>query len=279
MAIILSLLAAIAYGAGDFAGGLVSKRNVVLRVVVLSQLIGIVPLIVAFAALNEASATPTDLLWGAGAGVGGSTGVILLYRGLAIGRMSIVAPITAVETAALPVIFGLVTGERPSTVAMIGVGVAVAAVALLSSAPDRGEVADGRASGLPEALGAGFAFAVFFIMLDGAGDDSGMWPALSMRITSLLLVAVVVIVTRTTLRPTPGTTFGIALAGILSVAADVSFLLSTRHGLLSVVAVITSLYPAVTVVLARAILKERLLQIQVVGLALGAIAVTLIATG
>jgi drug/metabolite transporter (DMT)-like permease len=191
--------------------------------------------------------------------------------------MSVVAPITSVEAAAVPVMFGLLSGERPSGWAIIGVVVALLAVALVSSSahttPTEGT------SGIPEAIGAGAAFGVFFIVLDQAGDAAGMWPILSMRATSLVLIAVAVLVTRTSLRPAAGTFVGIVVSGILDVAANVLYLLSTQHGLLSLVAVITSMYPAATVILARFVLKERLTKNQLVGLGLAAAGVTLIAIG
>jgi drug/metabolite transporter (DMT)-like permease len=191
--------------------------------------------------------------------------------------MSVVAPITSVEAAAVPVIFGLFIGERPTPLALIGVVVALLAVVLVSSAAETSEA--GAKTGIPEAVGAGFAFGVFFIALDQAGDGAGMWPILSMRGTSLVLVAVAMLMTRTSLRPAAGTMAGIAISGVLDVAANVLYLLSTQHGLLSLVAVITSMYPAATVILARFVLHERLTKAQLVGLGLAAAGVTLIATG
>lgn len=277
MAIVLSLLAALTYGAADYVGGFVSKRNAVLRVVLISQLFGTVPLLLVFPLVNDGVASSQALWWGCAAGVAGGAGVILLYRGLARGRMSVVAPITSVEAAVVPVLFGLFTGERPGTWSLIGVVVALFAVAMVSSSAET--AADKKASGIPEAIGAGLAFGIFFIVLDQAGDGAGMWPILSMRGTSLVLVAIGVFATKTKLTPAPGTLWGIALSGMLDVAANVLYLLSTHHGLLSVVAVITSMYPAATVLLARLLLNERLTKNQLFGLALAAVGVTLIALG
>lgn len=277
MAIVLSLLAALSYGAADFVGGFVTKRNEVLRVVLISQLFGSLPLVLVFPLLNTGTFSASALWWGSAAGVAGGMGVILLYRGLAVGRMSVVAPITSVEAAVVPVLFGLFIGERPGSLALLGVGVAILAVALVSSSA--ATALGAGTSGIPEAVGAGMAFGVFFILLDRAGDAAGMWPILSMRATSLILVAVAMLATRTRLAPAPGTLWVIALSGILDVAANVLYLLSTQHGLLSLVAVITSMYPAATVVLARLILNERLTKTQLVGLGMAAAGVTLIATG
>jgi drug/metabolite transporter (DMT)-like permease len=280
MAIILSLFAALTYGAADFIGGLMTKRNEVFRVVLLSQLLGAIPLLLVFPLLNDGSFARDVLLWGVGAGLTGGGGVVLLYRGLAIGRMSVVAPITAVEAAAVPVLFGLASGERLSLGALIGVVLALVAVWFISTLKeDVGGEAEPRRSGIVEALGAGFSFGAFFVLLDGVGDDSGMWPLLVMRSTSIALIALGLLVARVDLRPARGTWTGIAAAGTLDVAANVFYLLSTREGLLTIVAVITSMYPAMTVLLARVYLKERFSNIQTIGLAIAVVAITLIATG
>lgn len=277
MALVLSLLAALSYGAADYVGGFVSKRNAVFRVVFMSQLFGTVPLLLIFPLLNDGAFSSDALTWGTIAGVAGGAGVVLLYRGLARGRMSVVAPITSVEAATIPVLFGLFSGERPGVWSLGGIAVALFAVSLVSSSAETGEAKG--ASGIPEAIGAGFAFGVFFIVLDRAGNDAGMWPIMAMRATSLVLVAIAMIVTRTSLRPASGTMGGIALSGVLDVAANVLYLLATQRGLLSLVAVITSMYPAATVVLARFLLHERLTRDQMFGLALAAVGVTLIALG
>lgn len=280
MAIILSIAAALTYGAADFIGGLMTKRNDVFRVVLLSQVLGALPLLVVFPLLNDGDFSTEVLLWGAGAGITGGGGVVLLYRGLAIGRMSVVAPITAVEAAMVPVLFGLANGERPSALALVGIALALVAVAFISRVPEdvSGET-EPRRSGIVEALGAGLAFGAFFIFLDGVGDDSGMWPLLVMRATSIVLATVGVIAAGVSLRPTSGTFVGIAAAGTFDVGANIFYLLSTREGLLTIVAVVTSMYPAMTVLLARLHLKERFTRVQTVGLFLAGAAITLIATG
>ena len=280
MAIILSLAAALTYGAADFIGGLVTKRNDVFRVVLLSQLLGAIPLLLVFPVLNDGNMSRDVLVWGAGAGITGGGGVVLLYRGLAIGRMSVVAPITAVLAAAVPVLFGLTRGERPGAMALAGVGIALVAVAFISSVKeDIGGEAEPRRAGVFEAVGAGFAFGAFFILLDGVGDDSGMWPLLIMRSSSIVLVTIGVLASRIELRPAPGSWLSIATAGTFDVAANIFYLLSTREGLLTIVAVVTSMYPAMTVLLARLYLKERFTSAQTAGLALAGAAIVLIAAG
>ena len=284
MAIVLSLLAAVTYGAADFVGGFVTKRVNVLVVVFLSQAMGTVPFLLSFPLLNDAPYTRDALLWGAAAGIGGGAGVILLYAGLAAGRMSIVAPITAVEAACVPVLVGLATGEDPGGLALIGVVVAIVAVALISSSADApGSSEASRRGRLPAgvlaAMGAGIGFGAFFIFLDLAGDGTGMWPLVGSRAASLSLAGVALLLTMRRVPVDRRALPGIATAGALDFGANIFYLLATRHGLLSLVAVITSMYPASTVLLARVVLKERLLGPQIAGIALAGAGVVLIAAG
>lgn len=285
MAIVLSLLAAATYGAADFVGGYISKRVHVLAVVFLSQSFGTIPFLIAFPLVNDAGFRGAALGWGAAAGIGGATGVILLYAGLAAGRMSVVAPITAIEAACVPVIFGLLTGERPGAVALMGIVVAVVAVGLISAAPEPdldpgASTPRGRLpAGVLHALGAGAAFGAFFIFLDRAGDHAGLWPLVGARIASLSMAGIAIALSIRTLRVARDTAPAIAGAGALDFTANVFYLLATRHGLLSLVAVITSMYPASTVLLARVVLAERLVRTQLVGLACAVAGVVMIATG
>ncbi len=277
VAILFGLAAALTYGAADFFGGLSTKRSNEFSVVVCSQVIGSGLLIVAVPFFLNAPFTLEALGWGMGAGAGGGLGVLLLYRGLARGRMSVVAPTTGVVAAGVPVLVGLALGERPGTRALLGVVVALIAVALVSMTPD--DDASRSYSGLREAIGAGVGFGVFFILLSFAGDDSGLWPLLGARIASLGSVLVLALVTRRSLRPQAGSWNLIAAAGILDVAANLFYLLATRAGLLSLVAVLTSMYPGVTVLLARIVLHERVRRVQLVGLVCTALGVGLIAAG
>lgn len=278
MALALALGAALAYGAADFVGGAASKKAGAVRVVLISQIVGTGLTILMVPFLGGWPPDPAALAWGAASGVAGGAGVLLLYRGLAIGRMSVVAPITGVEAAGLPVLFALATGERPSVMALGGVVLGLIAVALVSTSP--GEHNGQRAgAGLTEALGAGFAFGVFFICLDQAPDAAGMWPLLGARASSLALLAVVAAIARVGPRAPEGTFTMMAAAGLLDVAANILYLLATQRGLLSLTAVITSMYPGGTVLLARLVLKERLVRLQLVGLGIAAAAVILIGLG
>ena len=260
-----------------------TKRASAFAVVFWSQMAGIIAIAASYPLFDDGVYSFAAVLWGAGAGIAGGIGVILLYRGLATGRMSIVAPITAVEAASVPVLFGFFIGERPGALALVGVVLALLAVFLVSSSqghPD--ETVAGsppRRSGVPEAIAAGLMFGLFFILLDQAGDDSGIWPLVGGRVTALSISLFGGLAFRESLRPPPETRAGIVAAGWLDVAANVCFLLATRTGLISLAAVLTSMYPATTVLCARLVLKERVHLQQGVGLGLAAAAVVAIAYG
>lgn len=280
MAILLGLAAALTYGAGDFVGGLVTRKAPLFTVVLLSQVAGTALLLAVLPFFAESGPTAAALAWGAASGAAGATGVLFLYKGLAAGRMSAVAPITSVEAAVVPVLWGLASGERPAIVALAGVVIALLAVLLVagfrpgsSSGPAGGRLAPG----VPEALIAGVAFGLFFILLDGAGDDTSLWPLVGGRTASLTVLTVLVLVRRERIRATRGTLLPIVAAGILDVAANLLYLLATREGLLSIVAVLTSLYPASTILLARIVLGERMGRLQVAGLGLAAAGVVMMA--
>ena len=278
MAIFLGLAAALTYGAGDFVGGLVSRRAPLFSVVLLSQIAGTALLVASLPFFVDSGPTGSALAWGGASGAAGATGVLFLYKGLASGRMSVVAPITSVEAAVAPVVWGLATGERPSALALAGVVIALVAVLLVAgfepsaaTTPRTGRLAPG----VPEALIAGIAFGAFFILLDGAGDDTSLWPLVGGRSASLTVLTLLVLVRRERISAAPGTRVPIVAAGLLDVAANLLYLLSTREGLLSIVAVLTSLYPASTILLARIVLGERMGRLQVAGLGLAATGVVM----
>lgn len=287
MSILLCLAAAATYGAADFAGGLVSRRVNPLCVVFVSQVAGVLLLLVALP-IEGTSFDLNAVWWGAAAGVVGGGGVVFLYRGLSRARMSVVAPITAVEAAMIPVLYGLVAGEDPGWLALAGIAVALLAVALVSAPreDDTPEAAEGAPRsgrlaqpGVTDALVAGLGFGGFFIFLSHAGQDTGMWPLIGSKMSSITLVALAALVARYSLRPVPGTWSGILVAGLLDVAANVFYLLASRAGLLTLAAVATSLYPASTVLLARIVLHERMSGGQLAGLALVVAGVAMMAAG
>jgi drug/metabolite transporter (DMT)-like permease len=280
MAVILGLLAAVTYGTADFLGGLATKRNTVLRVVLLSQVAGLLIYLAAIPLLPEGRFTARAWVWGTAAGAAGAVGIGFLYRGLARGRMSVVAPITAVVSVTIPVAVGLGLGERPTGVQLAGVAAAVLAVTLVSTAPEPG--AQRRASGstgVLDALASGVGIGLFLVTLSRTGEASGPWPLVASRLMSVVIFGLAMLVARHGLRPERGTGGLVVGAGVLDVTANLLYLLGTRAGLVSIVAVLTSLYPAATVVLARVVLKERLSVWQLAGLAVAMAGVVLISAG
>ncbi|MEU9884905.1 DMT family transporter [Sphaerisporangium sp. NPDC051011] len=277
-AVLLATICAVVYGMADFFGGLATRRSRVLAVVLLTQIAGLL-FVIPLLPLLPGTPGMGALAWGMGAGLCGGLAVIFFYRALAGGVMSVVAPTTATMSVALPVLVGLAMGERPEPLALAGVALALGAVILVGrdSAP-----AGGRATLGPvvQALAAGLGFGAFFILLKQAPEGSGLWPLLGARFASIFLVAALALVSGRTLRPGPGAIPAIVAAGVMDMGANVLYVLAAQRGLLVVVAVLVSLYPASTLLLARWVLKERLnaLQASGIGLALGAIALIAVTT-
>jgi drug/metabolite transporter (DMT)-like permease len=216
---------------------------------------------------------------GAGAGFAGGAGVLLLYRGLASGAMTLVAPVTAVTAAVLPLVAGLALDRWPGTVALAGVGCAIVAIGLVSLVSGgRGPVSTGHPSRLIGiALAAGAAFGLFYTLLGQAGDGSGLWPLVGAQLASTTLVAGLAWRRRVSLRlPGPALRWAMA-AGVLDMVANAFYLFAVQQGLLSVVAPVASLYPVSTVLLALTVDRERLRPVQVTGLGLAATALVLVA--
>jgi drug/metabolite transporter (DMT)-like permease len=260
LSVAYGLASAAIWGAGDFSGGLATKKGNVYVVVTLSQLVGLVCLL-ALALLLEGALPPArDLLFGALAGLAGVIGVLALYTGLARGRMGVVAPMTAVLTAAIPVVVGIAAEGVPSLSVLAGFGLALTAVSLLSG----GGNTDGiRRDELGLALLAGLGFAFFFIFIDQISVGEVFWPLVAARLASVTLLLVYVLGGRlwfhTRREPLPHSLLPIiALSGILDSGGNYFFALATQSGRLDIAAVLASLYPASTVLLARIVLKESL---------------------
>lgn len=279
LAVAYGLASAAVWGAGDFSGGLATKRGNVYMVVTLSQLVGLVCLL-ALALLLEGTLPPArDLLFGALAGLAGVIGILALYTGLARGRMGVVAPMTAVLSASIPVIVGIVTEGIPPVLVLVGFGLAVTAVWLLSG----GGKADGiRRDELGLALLAGLGFALFFVFIDQLSTGVIFWPLTAARVASVPLLLLFILGRRqwqgvTTARLPHSLLPIIALSGILDSGGNYFFALATQSGRLDIAAVLASLYPASTVLLARLILKETLGSRQWLGVGVALIALVLIA--
>ncbi len=289
MPYLLALASALLYGAADFTGGLASRRAGMLPVVVLSQLSGLVLLVILLPFLPPASPSRADLLWGVSAGFTGGVGVALLYRALAIGRMAVVAPITAVCAVAIPVVVSVGLGERPGPFAALGMLLGLGAIVLVSqqSAPETGPVDQAAAERLPTArlppgagiaLVSGVAIGLFFLSLAETRPEAGMWPILVARATSVTIFGLTAALGQHSLRM-PGTLALTLLCGVVDMAANALYLMAARTGPLSVVVTLASLYPASTVLLARVVLGERLNARQVAGVGCALAAIVLIVSG
>jgi drug/metabolite transporter (DMT)-like permease len=271
----LALGASLAWGTGDFLGGRAARVIHVLTVVAVSQLVGLVAVLCWALISSDAFPPAADVAPAAAAGVGGAIGLAALYRGMAIGAMGVVAPISALAPL-LPLVVGLAAGERPSAVQLLGTGVALAGVAVLSSEP--GEQRR-RAAGTGLALVAAAGFGSYFVFLDAAADTSVPWAVTIARATAATLAVAGALRVSASVRPPLPVLPALVAVGLADVGANVLFGLASTRGLLAVVSVLASLYPVVTVVLARVVLGERLAISQRLGGA-GAIAgAALVAAG
>lgn len=228
--------------------------------------------------------TATSLIWSIVIGVGAAGGPLMLYRGLAIGQMSVVSPLSAIVSAVAPALVGVALGERFSISADVGLIMAVRAIGLVSwQRPPKGDETIGphtkQRSGLLEGILSGGGFALLFVGLDQADLSAGTWPLVIGLALAILLIIPFAWHDRIRARPQRAILLLVIVAGVLGGAANLFFLVATRYGQLSIIAVLTALYPSVTVLLARFILSERWNAVQLVGLLNAAIAVSLIAAG
>lgn len=277
MAIALGLFAALCYGASDFVAGVSGRRASPESVAILSQPIALLAVVLAALAFGGRSPSASTLAWGAVSGLGSGIGTIALYRGLAVGRMSVVAPVSGVLAAALAAALGLATGDDLSAVRLTGLALALPGIALVTFQPS-GTQKPTR-TGLAEGIVAGAGFALLFIALARAGTASGAWPLVpgeAVAVASVLLVGLSLGKPHGTWR---AAWWPAVVTGLLGSMATLLYLAATGEGQLSVVAVLTSLYPAITIVLARLVLHERWARVQLVGLGISALAVCLISTG
>lgn len=272
--ILYGLASAAGWGAGDFYGGLTTKRINVYRVILISQIIGVTMLLAFAVIIAEPLPSFDDLLLGGIAGISATSGLAALYLGLARGHMGIVAPVAAVVASILPILVAFFTEGLPSNSQLIGFGFALLAVWLLSSAGDD-RTFTRRDLRLPVIAGMGFA--LFYILIDRVDDDALIWPLVAARVTSITILSLVNIVQRRR-ESISGKQLGIiAATGIFETGGGVFFALATHVGRLDVSTILSSLYPAVTVVLAWAVLKERFKRQQWAGIFLTLVALVLIA--
>ena len=292
LAIILALASAIGYGSSDFAAGLASRTASVIQVTLLASTAAAV---VAFAALPFGAGhrpSGASLAWGAAAGAGGTLGALALYLGFRYAAFSVAGPLSAVGTAGFSVLAGLLLGERPSTLALIGIVLALPAIVSVSAsvageeAPPEGadgaqEGARGRPlAGVAAGLIAGACFALLLIGLDRASaGGGGLWPVAAAQVTELAVAGAAAALTRNLRLPGGRPGWLAVIAGVTGAAGTILYFFASHDGFLAITAVLTSLYPASTIVLARVILGERLTRLRLTGLALAGACVALIAAG
>lgn len=282
-AVFFGLAAAASWGAGDFSGGMATKRSHVYLVVLLSHIVGLAGLLLLVFLFRESFPTWHDLFIGAAAGIAGALGVLALYTGLAQGRMGVVAPLTAVITGIIPVLFGLFLEGLPRLHQLAGFALALLAVWLISN--ENGDSPTGlRWTDLRLPVVAGIGFGLFFILIDRVSDNAILWPLVGARAASIIMMTVLVLTARQWERPALRLSklllaqlTWITLAGVFDAVGNAFFALATSLGRLDVATILSSLYPATTVLLARFILNERLSRRQGVGVAVALAAVILIA--
>ncbi len=270
----LSLSAAASWGAADFSGGIAAKTANVFGVVVVAHAVGLVFMLLLAVLSAEPIPGWNSLLWGIIAGLVSSIGLAAFYKALAVGKMGINAPLASVITAVLPLLFSFRTEGLPHAVQMMGFALAMLSIWLITA--QRGAAGSSRGMGLAVVAGIGFSGFLLFIKL--AGSEAIFWPLVSARAAScLLMMAIILLGSGGDWKPSRGSVPYILLAGILDSGANALYVAATQRGRLDVAAILSSLYPASTVILARLVLKERLSRLQTAGMAGALIAVSLIA--
>jgi drug/metabolite transporter (DMT)-like permease len=288
MVILLGLAAGVLYGTGDFLGGLATRRVQVLAVLMLAETAGVIVAVPA-AAMSPGPVPPAGLAWGISAGLVGGLGLIIFYVGLAAGPMAVVAPVSGLVSTILPVAVALAEGERPGAEVYAGALLCLAAIVLASSAGDGDPARGPRAprsglTGVGRAVGYGIAsgasFGLFFLLIRNAGQSGELWPVAAGRIGELAIVLIAAAALRRSLMPR-GAGFmlllAVAGAGAIDVVANICYVAATRTGMFGLAVVLASLYPGVTVLLARTVLGERLRWVQRLGLGLAALGIILVA--
>jgi drug/metabolite transporter (DMT)-like permease len=275
LSVVFGLTAAASWGAGDFSGGLASRRSPVYIVVIGSGAVGLLLLVGMALLLAEPLPLLVDLAWGFSAGITGALGLAALYRGLAAGRMGVVAPMAAVVTASIPLVFGLLLEGVPAAQQLLGFGVALVAVWLISRTGGGARV-QVRELILPLLAGLGFAF--FLVAIGHVSETAVLWPLVAAKFSSLVAVLVVAALARQWQRVDARQVPLMALAGLLDTGGNAFYALAAREGRLDTAAVLSSLYPAATVLLARLLVKEQIARTQWLGVIAALLAVVLIAS-
>jgi drug/metabolite transporter (DMT)-like permease len=279
VAVALGIGTALCWGLADFLGGLRAKRLTLAAVLLVSQLTGVAAIAVVVVVGAPDAPTAGEVWPAIAAGVCQIAGIAALYRALAIGTMSVISPISASGAAAIPVVVGLATGERPGAIVFVGMAAAFVGVTLASRTPAAPDGARSRV-GLGLAAVAAIGIGGFYVGMDAAVDDAEpFWALLAARASAAAVLGIALVGLRARVGAGRADMPSLALIGLLDVSANVCFTLGTETGLVSVVSVLASLYPVGTVVLARALLGERLVAVQAAGVVFALAGVALIAAG
>ena len=280
--ILLAAAAALVYGVGDYCGGRASRKIDSLVVTCTGQVFSLMLLGIFLVVLGDPTPGLHDWLWGAAGGIGGFVGLTLFYFALANGSMTVVAPLAAVVSASLPVGAGLFLGDRPSLIAYIGIVIAIVGIALVTGALGTAH-APTKLKIVGVAVLAGCGFGWMFVCLDRTSEDSGMWPLLAARIASISIAATIIFVRQLSRdrsdRPAIRVTAIALWAGLFDMGANILFVFANRQGLLSLVAVITALYPVSTIILALRLDHEKANRSQYVGMACAGLALAFVSLG
>jgi drug/metabolite transporter (DMT)-like permease len=294
LAIILALASAIGYGCSDFYAGLAARAASVIQITLLASVSAAVVVLAALPLAADHRPSGAALAWGAAAGAGGTLGALALYLGFRYAAFSVAGPLSAVGTAGFSVLAGLLWGERPSTLALIGIIVALPAILAVSVSAAGEAEPDGEAgqqeggqeeglnrpvAGVVAGLIAGACFALLLIGLNRAGSGGGLWPLAAAEVAELAVAGAAAALTRNLRLPRGRPGRLAVMAGAAGAAGTLLYFYASHDGFLAVVAVLTSLYPASTIVLARILLGERLTRLRLTGLALAGVCVALIAAG
>ena len=306
LAVVLALTAAVCFSCSDYAAGLASRGASVVRVTVIVEVTAAVLLVAVVPFVSSQAPSSRSLVWGAIAGVGGVVGAMALYLGFKYAAFSVASSVSAVGAAAFSVLAGLLFGERPSALALAGIGLALLAIAAVSvsadpvstglavgsenaaaptggngatnlAGPPRRSALGRHAAGVVAGLVSGAAFGLYFIGLNRAGSGADLWPLVAAELGAVVTVVCIAAVTGQLGLPSAGTRWFAVLSGITAAAGTLTYFLATHRGLLAVTAVIASLYPAGTIVLARVLLGEQVTAVRMAGLCLAAASVALIA--
>jgi drug/metabolite transporter (DMT)-like permease len=272
---LLALASALLVGGADFVGGVTSRTAIAARLAAAAQAVGLLVVVPAAIVVGWDRVTGGDAAWSVASGLVVGIGLALFYQAMTVGLISVVAPIVAATGALVPVCVSLARGERPGQIALAGIALAIIAIALVSVAPGEGSAT--RGIGL--SLAAGALFGLFFVFLSLTNDDAGLAPVALSRVGSTLALGTLALVTTRGLDPGRATHRAVVAIAVLEGGAAIFLLLALQRGPVSVAAVLASLYPVTTTLLAATLLRERLTEVQLAGVALALTAVILVSLG